>query len=348
MFFNKHCPGINITSIGGYHIREAGATREQDLGFGMAIGIAYLQEGINAGLDIDSFAPRFTFNAFGGSMEFFKEIAFHRAARKMWARILKEKFGAKRPESMRIRVPVTAMVGPSSTTKQRALNNLTRAVVGGIASTLSGGPPAVFPPYDEALGLGWSMEARQLTQDAMRILALEAKMCDVIDPLAGSYYVESLTKEIEEAAWEELKKIEDMGGAVAAIESGYMQKEVARCAAERQSRIEKGEDLIVGVNCFTDEIELDVQTSKLVENPYSPEKRQMAEEKQIAKLTELKKTRNNSEVSRLLKELKEAAKDESKNLMPLFIECAKADVTEQEQCDVLREVFGEWQLDTFV
>ncbi|MDY6932986.1 MAG: methylmalonyl-CoA mutase family protein [Spirochaetota bacterium] len=348
VFFNKNCPGINITSIGGYHIREAGATREQDLSFSMAIGIAYLQEGVDAGLDIDSFARRFTFNAFGGSMEFFKEIAFHRAARRMWARILKERFGAKNEDSMRIRVPVAAMIGNSSTTKQRALNNLTRTVVGGIASAMSGGPPAVFPPYDEALGLGWSREAKQLMMDAIRILIVEAKLTDVLDPLAGSYYVESLTNEIEESAWEELKKIDEMGGAVAAIEDGYMQREVAKSAAEFQRKIDAREEFIVGVNCFTDDNELDVTTSKLVENPYDPEKRMRAEEKQRADLAKIKKSRDNTEVKRLLNELKESAKDEKKNLMPIFIDCAKAYVSEQEQCDVLREVFGEWEKDTFV
>ncbi|MDY6854916.1 MAG: methylmalonyl-CoA mutase family protein [Thermodesulfobacteriota bacterium] len=348
VFFTENCPGINITSIGGYHIREAGATREQDLAYSMAIGIAYLQEGVNAGLDIDSFAPRFTFNAFGGSMEFFKEIAFHRAARKMWANIIKERFKAKKPESMRIRVPFTAMMGCSSSTKIRALNNLTRAAIGGIAGALSGGPPAAGPPYDEPLGLGWSREAKQLMMDAVRIMVLEAKLCDVIDPLAGSYYIESLTKEIEEAAWEELKKIEDMGGAVTAIENGYMQREVAKSAADRQRRIEAGDELIVGVNCFTGENELDVTTSKIVDYPYDPEKRERAEEKQKAALAEIKRTRDNNEVSRLLKELKSVAKDESKNLFPIFIDCAKAYVTEQEQCDVLREIFGEWKLDTFV
>jgi methylmalonyl-CoA mutase N-terminal domain/subunit len=348
VFFTENCPGINITSIGGYHMREGGANREQDLAFSMAIGIAYLQEGINAGLDIDSFAPRFTFNGFGGSMEFFKEIAFQRATRKMWATILKEKFGAKKKESMRIRCQLTAHIGCSSTTKQRALNNVTRAVVGGIAGALSGGVPAVFPPYDEPLGLGWSLEAKQLMQDAVRILVLESKLCDVIDPLAGSYYIESLTKEIYEAAWEELEKIEKMGGAVVAIESGYMQREAAKSAADRQRKVESGEEFIVGVNCFTDEKELDVTTSKIVDYPYDPEKREMAEEIQKTALAEIKRTRDDKEVSRLLKELKEAAKDESKNLFPIFIDCAKAYVTEQEQCDVLREIFGEWDLDTFV
>ncbi|MDY7033674.1 MAG: methylmalonyl-CoA mutase family protein [Thermodesulfobacteriota bacterium] len=347
VFFAENLPKMNITSFAGYHMREGGATRVQDLAFTIANGIAYLQEGVNAGLDIDAFAPRFT-SGFGGSMEFFKEIALQRAGRRMWARILKERFGAKKKDSMRVRGPMTAGIGCSSTTKQRALNNLTRSVVGAIAGVLSGGPPAAFPPYDEPLGLGWSLEARQLAEDATRIIMYETGMCDVIDPLAGSYYVESLTNEIEEAAWKELDKIEEMGGAVAAIETGYMQRESAKSAAERQARIERREDLIVGVNCFTAEYELDVTTSKIIEHPYSEEKRDEAEKRQKANLAEVKRTRNNREVTRLLKELEKAAKKEEENLMPHFIALAKKYASLQEQCDVLRGVFGEWQLDAFI
>jgi methylmalonyl-CoA mutase N-terminal domain/subunit len=343
VFITKYMPNVNITSIGGYHIREAGATRTQDLAFSMAIGIAYLEEGVRAGLDIDSFAPKFTFNAFGGSMELFKEVALQRAARRMWARILKEKFNARDPRSMLIRQSLGAHIGCSSTTAQRPLNNVTRGVVGGIASALSGHPPGVFPPYDEPLGLGWSLEASQLAEDAGRILQYEAKLTEVIDPLAGSYYVEYLTDQIEDEAWNELGKIESMGGAVAAIESGYMQREVSRSAHERQRRIEKGEELVVGVNCFTDESELEVETSRVVPHPYDEEKRERAEELQIAALTKLKRSRDNRYVGELLRDLKMAAKREEENLLPRFIECAEAYVTEQEMCDVLREVFGEWQ-----
>ena len=348
VFLTENLPAMNINGFGGAHIREGGATREQELAFTMANGIAYLQEGVNAGLDVDAFAPRFSFVGFGGSMEFFKEIAFHRASRRMWAKILKERFGAKKSESMRIRSQYTAYSGIGATTKQRALNNLTRSVIGAVAGVLSGGPPVAFPPYDEPLGLGWSLEARQLAEDAMRILMYETGLCDVIDPLAGSYYIESLTNEIEEAAWGELEKVEEIGGSVAAIENGYMQRSIAKSAAERQSRIEKREDLIVGVNCFTEEYEMDVTTSKMVEHPYSEEKRYDAEKKQKANLAEVKRTRNNREVTKLLKELESAAKKEDENLMPIFIDLVKEYATLQEQCDVLRGVFGEWQMDSFV
>ncbi len=343
LFINGHMPNVNITSIGGYHIREAGATREQDLAFSMANAIAYLQVGVDAGLAVDEFAPRFTFNAFGGSMELLKEVAFQRAARRMYARILCERFGARDPRSMRIRQAIGAHIGPSSTTLQRPLNNLTRAVIGAVASVLSGGRPLPFPPYDEPLGLGWSVEALQLAQDAGRIIACESRLLEFTDPFAGSYCMESLTDEIEEAAWEELEKIEKMGGAVAAIESGYMQREVSRSAYERQRSMESGSRLVVGVNCFGGENELEVSTNRLVANPYDPEKREQAEEKQKARLAELKRGRDGREVARLLKELEALAKKEEENLLPHLVECVKAYVTEGEVCGVLRGVFGEYR-----
>ncbi len=348
VFFTENLPGINITSIGGYHIREGGATREQELAFSLAIGIAYLQECIDAGLDIDAFAPKFTFNGFGGSMQVYNEIAFQRASRRMWAKIVRDRFGAKKQDSMRIRCILGAHIGFSSTTKQRALNNLSRSVIGAMAGILSGGPPMASPPYDEPLGLAWSLEARQLSEDATRIIMYETQMCDVIDPFAGSYFMESLTNKMEEAAWQEIERIEQMGGAVKVIEGGYMQREVAKSAAERQARIEKMDELIVGVNCFTEDYELDVTTTKMIAHPYSDEKRYKAEELQKANLVEVKRTRNNREVTRLLGELEKAAKKEEVNLIPIFIDLSKEYATLQEQCDVLRSVFGEWQTDAFI
>lgn len=340
VYLHEHMPGVNITSMGGYHIREAGATRRQDLAFSMTIAIAYLIEGIKTGLKVDAFAPRFTFNAFGGSMEFLKEIAFQRAARRMYARILKEGFGAKDPRSMIIRQPMTAHVGPSSTTIQRPLNNLTRSVVGGIACALSGGRPSTFPPYDEPLGLGWSAEASQLSLDAGRILSSEAKLGDVADPFAGSYAMEAMTDEIEAEAWNELNKIEEMGGAVAAVESGYMQKSVSRSAYEHQKKIASGETLIVGVNCFTGENELEVETSRLVAHPYDPKRRARAEAKQVKDLKKLKAERDNKKVKAMLDGLEKITRNEKENVIPHLIECAKAYVSMQEVCDVFRGVFG--------
>jgi len=293
VFLNEHMPRVNITSMGGYHIREAGATRKQDLAYSMAIAVAYFQEGLNAGLNIDDFAPRFTFNAFGGSMEFLHEIAFQRAARRMYAKIAKEKFGAKDPRSMIIRQPITAHM--------------------------------------------------QLMTDAGRILMCESKLLDVEDPFAGSYCMEALTDEIEGEAWDELKKVEDMGGAVAAIEEGYMQRQVAKSAYERQKAVSGGQKLVVGVNCFTGENELEVETTRLVPHPYDPQKRHRAEEEQIAALKEVRRTRDDKEVARLLGELEQKTRQEEVNLVSHLIECAKAYVTVQEVCDVFREVFGEFE-----
>ncbi|MFO7965593.1 MAG: methylmalonyl-CoA mutase family protein [Desulfobacterales bacterium] len=343
VFLTRHMPNVNITSIGGYHIREAGANRKQDLAYSMAIAMAYLREGVNTGLNVDDFAPRFTFNAFGGSMEFLQEIAFQRAARRMYAFILKEKFGAKNPKSMIIRQPITAHIGPSDTTIQRPLNNLTRAVLGAVAGALSGGSGAPFPPYDEPLGLGWSLEAQQLMQDAGRILTCEARLLDVEDPFAGSYCMEHLTDSIEQEAWEELNKVEAMGGAVAAIESGYLQKQVAKSAYEHQKKVANGDILKVGVNCFTGEHELEVETTRLVPHPYDPGKRERAQEHQIASLNEVRRSRDGREVKRLLSELREKSLQEDENLTYHLIDCAKAYVTIQEVCDTLRDVFGEYE-----
>jgi methylmalonyl-CoA mutase N-terminal domain/subunit len=343
VFCTEHMPKLNITSIGGYHIREAGATRTQDLAFSMANAAAYLQAGVDAGLEVDRFAPMFTFNAFGGSMEIYQEIAFQRGARRMYARLLKERFGAKNPRSMLIRQPVSAHIGCSSTTLQRPLNNLTRAVIGGLAAGMSGAMPMSFPPFDEPLGLGHSLEAVQLSLDATRIMIHEAKITDVNDPWAGSYMMESLTDEIEEGAWAEFEKIEKMGGAVAAIESGYMQKAVAKSAYERQKRIEKQEDLVVGVNCFNDENEIEVHVNRVVDETYDEGLMSSAEERQKAALAKLKGEREDRAVKATLSTLKEHAGDESVNLMPDILACVKAEATLQEICDVLRDVFGEAQ-----
>ncbi|MBL0714924.1 MAG: methylmalonyl-CoA mutase [Desulfosarcina sp.] len=340
-FCTNHMPNFNVTSIGGYHMREAGASRKQDLAFSMAIGAAYLQTGIDAGLDIDSFAPKFTFNAFGGSMEIYKEIAFQRAARRMWAGMLKNRFGAKNPRGMMIRQISTAHIGCSSTQLQRPLNNLARAVIGGMAAGMSGGIPGTFPPYDEPLGLGHSLEAQQLSHDGTRILIYEAKVGEVVDPWAGSYFMESLTDEIENSSREEFDKIEKMGGAVAAIENGYMQKAVARSSYEKQKKIESQEEFIVGVNCFAGSHEIEVSIDRSVEEVYSADLMATAEARQIENLDRLKQDRNNKEVDRSLQALKKSAGDETKNLMPDILACVKCYATLQEICDELRGVFGE-------
>lgn len=342
-YCTEHLPLMNTISICGYHMREAGATGPQVLAYTFSNAIAYVQLAIDAGLDVDVFLPRFTFLNFGGSMELFKEIAVNRAGRRMWAKIVRERFGSKNPRCWILRQVAAGGSGEATKTVQRPLNNFTRAVLGGVASALSGGVPFTGFPYDEPLGLGHSLEGWQLNIDAMRIMTLEAKLCEVTDPLAGSYYVESLTDQVEEEAWREIEKIDAMGGAAAAIEKGYMQREITKSAYQFQRALETGERVIVGVNQFTGEQELEVLPSRLVEHPYDPQKRAAAEEKQIAKLAGVKRERDNESVQACLNRLDEAARDEEVNLIPPILEAVKAYATLGEMCHVLRGVFGEYQ-----
>ncbi len=342
VFCVEHATGINPVSISGYHMREAGATAAQTLAFTLSNAIAYFQLGVDAGLDIDKFASQMTFLTLGGSMDFYTEVAVRRAERRMFAKIMKERFKAKEPRSWIQRQPGVLFVA-SATTKQRPLNNLTRAVVGGIASAMAGYVPAPYPPYDEALGLGWSLEAQQLSEDAMRILICEAGICDVLDPFAGSYFMESLTDQIEEEAWEIISKIDEMGGAVAAIENGYIQREIARSAYEFQKGIETGLNVVVGVNAFLGENELEVETSRLVAHPYDPKKREEAEQRQLDNLAKVKRERDNEAVKASLERLKEAAQDESVNLIPPLMECVRLYASEGEMVDTLKGVFGEYE-----
>lgn len=342
-YCTEHAPRMNTISICGYHIREAGATGPQAVAFTFANAIAYAQLAIDAGLEPDAFLPRFTFLSFGGSMEFFNEVALQRAARRMWAKIARDRLEAKDPRCWILRQAAAASTGEVTKTVQRPLNNFIRGVIGGVASSLSGGGPFTGFPYDEPLGLGHSLEGWQLQIDAMRILFLEAKLCEVSDPLAGSYYVESLTDEVEEEAWREIERIDALGGAVAAIESGYMQREIAKSAYQFQREVETRERVIVGVNRFTGEHELEVTTTRLVEHPYDPVKRAEAEEKQIASLAKVKRERDNERVKACLKRLDEAARDEEVNLIPPILEAVKAYATLGEMCRILRDIFGEYQ-----
>ncbi len=344
VYCTENMPLMNTISICGNHMREQGATAPQVLAFIISNLIAYIQLGVDAGLDVDEFVPRFSANHLSGSMEFFKEIALQRATRRLWAKTMKERFGAKNPRTCLYRPSQWARQGDYSCTVQRPLNNLTRAIIGGIAGALSGGNPGVVPPYDEPLGLGWSGEALQLNEDARRIIQYEAQLCDVLDPLAGSYYVESLTDEIEREAEEIIAKIDAMGGVVSAIENGFIQQEISRSAYEYQKQVENGQKIIVGVNAFTSEHELEVLTNRLVPHPYDAERRAQAEEKQIANLRKVKQDRNNGKVEKTLKRLKEVAGDEKVNLIPPILETVKTYATVGEICDVLRSVFGEYQL----
>jgi methylmalonyl-CoA mutase N-terminal domain/subunit len=342
VFCAENAPGINPVSISGYHMREAGASAAQALAFTLSNGIAYFQLGIDAGLEVDKFAGQMTFLSLGGSMDFYREIAVRRAERRMWAKIMKERFEAKNPRSWIQRQPGVLFLA-AATTAQRPLNNLTRGVVGAMASAMAGFGPLVAPPYDEPLGLGWSLEAQQLSEDAMRVLICEAGITDVLDPFAGSYFMESLTDEVEAEAWEIINKIDEMGGAVAAIEQGYLQREIARSAYEFQRGVEMGEKVIVGVNAFLGENELEVETSRLVAHPYDPKKREEAEQRQLDNLAQVKKERDNEAVKASLERLKEAANDESVNLIPPLMDCARLYASEGEMVNALKEVFGEYE-----
>lgn len=342
-YCTEHMPLMNPISICGYHMREAGATAAQMVAFTLCNAMAYVQLGIDAGIDVDTFMRRFTFLVWSTGMDFFNEIARARAGRRVWAKIMRERFGAKDPRSWMLRGGGGMGVPTHTLTAQRPLNNVTRNVIVGIGNALSGAVPFGGVPYDEPMGLGHSLEAEQLSMDAGRVLQFEARVADVIDPLAGSYYVESLTDQMEEEIWEIINRVDAMGGAVAAIESGYMQREIARSAYEYQKEMETGERVVVGVNRFTGERELEVLTTRLVEHPYDPVKRAEAEEKQLKALAELKRGRDDGQVRATLKRLKEEARDESVNLIPPILEAVKAYATLGEICGVLREVFGEYQ-----
>ncbi len=342
VYCNENLPNLNPVSISGYHMREAGASRVQALAFTMCNAIAYVQVGVDAGLDVDSFIGRFSFNTLGGGMEVLKEICARRASRRMWARIVKDRFGSKNPRSQILREAGGFLTGAWNCTTQRPMNNLTRAVIGGFAGALAGYIPSAEPPYDEPLGLGWSIEAQQLAEDAAKILHYEAKLSQVQDPLAGSYFFESMTDQIEKEAWELIGKVDSMGGSVAAIDNGFMQRAVAESAHQYQRKLENKEELVVGVNAFTGPQEIEVLPNRAIPYPYDVNKRAKAEDLQVAKLTQIRKKRDNTRVKKALKVVEEVSLDENVNVLPATIESVKAYATIGEICAVLRKTLGEY------
>jgi methylmalonyl-CoA mutase N-terminal domain/subunit len=325
----NHLPLFNPISICGYHLREAGATAVQELGFMFSHAIAYIEAVLDQGLAIDRFAPRFSF-LLGCGQNFFEEIAKYRAARKMWARIMRERFGAKEKRSLLLRG--TAGIARYDKTVQKPFNNIVRGTIQAMATLLGGtmaGGRSV--PYDEALGL-YTETARRIADDTPRILRLEARLGDVIDPLAGSYYVESLTRTIEEEAWKIIEKVDSLGGAVKAIEDGYIQAEIAESAYGYQQALERGERILVGVNKYVAEDE-----------PMSAmEVDRAVEEKMIEALKRFKASRDVRKVSEALAGVRKASEG-THNLMPPIIEAVKAKATVGEICHTLREVFGEYK-----
>ena len=332
-YCSKNVPLWNTISISGYHIREAGSTAAQEIAFTIADGIAYVEAAIKAGMDVDAFAGRLSFfwNAHNNVLE---EVAKFRASRRVWAKVMKERFGAKKAKSMMLRVH-TQTAG-SMLTAQQPNNNIVRVALQTAAAVMGGTQSLHTNSKDEALALP-TTESVTIALRTQQIVAYESGLADTIDPLGGSYYVEALTNKIEAECWDYIKKIDELGGAPEAIAKGYIQKEIQDSAYKWQMDVEKGNRIIVGVNKFQQEEEppknllrVDGSVGKL----------------QAEKIAALKARRDNAKVEETLAALKAGCADESVNLMPLILEAVKAYATEGEICGVMREVFGEYQAHT--
>ncbi len=324
-------PNWNTISISGYHIREAGSTAAQEIAFTLANGIAYVQAAIDAGLDVDTFAPNLSF-FFNAHNNFLEEIAKFRAARRMWARIMRERFGAKNPKSWMLRFH-TQTAG-STLTAQQPMNNIIRVTLQALAAVLGGTQSLHTNSMDEALWLPTEDSVRVALR-TQQIIAYESGVADVVDPLAGAYLIEHLTNDLEEKANAYIKTIDEMGGALAAIEAGYIQAEIADAAYRTQQAIERGEQIIVGVNEFTVEEET-IPLKRLKVDP-------AIEEQQRAHLAQIRRERDQERTSAILARIEAAARQPDVPLMPLFIEAVEASATLGEICGVLRQVWGEYQ-----
>lgn len=329
-YCSKNVPNWNTISISGYHIREAGSTASQEIAFTIADGIAYAEAAIKAGLDVDAFAGRLSFfwNAHNNVLE---EVAKFRASRRVWAKVMKERFGAKNPKSWMLRVH-TQTAG-SMLTAQQPNNNIVRVALQTAAAVMGGTQSLHTNSRDEALALP-TEESVMVALRTQQIVAYESGLADVIDPLAGSYYVEALTNKIEAEAWEYIKKIDEIGGAVAAIEKGYIQKEIQDSAYKWQMDVESGAKTIVGVNKFQVE-EKPVEGLLKVDASVG--------EKQKAKVEAMKAKRDGAAVKASLEALEKACADENENLMPFILSAVKTYATLGEICGVMRKVFGEYE-----
>ena len=325
-FGTKEVPRWNPISISGYHIREAGSTAVQELAFTLADGIAYVEAALERGLAVDSFAPRLSF-FFNSHIDFFEEIAKYRAARRMWAKIMSERFKAKDQRSMWLRFH-TQTAG-CSLTAQQPYNNVIRTSLEALAAVLGGTQSLHTNSLDEVLALP-TEEAATIALRTQQIIAEESGVANTIDPLGGSFYIERLTKDMEEEAFEYIKKIDDMGGMVAAIERNYPQLEIADAAYKYQKQIDSKEKTVVGVNKYVTEEEIPVEILQIEAE---------LEEKQIQWTNQVKDTRDNKKVKNALEKLGESAQRDD-NLMHPIIDAVKEYATEQEICDVFREVFG--------
>lgn len=326
-YCSKELPRWNTISISGYHIREAGSTAVQELAFTLANGKAYLKAAQKVGLDINVFAKRLSF-FFNAHNNFFEEVAKFRAARRMWAKITKD-LGATDEKAMKLRFHT--QTGGSTLTAQQPLNNVSRVTLQALAAVLGGTQSLHTNGYDEALSLP-TEEAAKIALRTQQVIGFESGVTDTVDPLAGSYFVENLTNEVEKAAWAYIEKIDAMGGSVQAIEDGYMQEEIARSAYQYQQDIESGDKILVGVNKFTTEGDKKIPLLKIDDSI-----RQI----QTKKLDILKAERDSAKVAACLKEIEARAKD-GRNLMPAVVEAVDNEATLGEVSDVLRGVFGEF------
>lgn len=329
-YCSKNIPKWNTISVGAYHIREAGASEVQEIAFAFANAMAYIDAAIKAGQKVDDFAPGISW-IFTAGLDFFGEVAKFRAARRLWARIMKERYGASVPKAQMLRVHVHT--AGSVLTAQQPLNNVVRITWQALSAVLGGIQSMACCAYDEAIALP-TEESATLALRTQQLLAYESGVTDTIDPLAGSYYIETLTDKIEKEAYDYIDKIDRMGGAVAAIEQGYMQQEMAAHAYEYQHEVELGKRTVIGINKFNDSKKLaeqDVLTADL-----------SVGERQIARLEKMKAARDNEAVNAALEKLREAAKG-TENLMPYLIDAVKTYATLGEICGVLREEFGEYK-----
>ncbi|MBD3225928.1 MAG: methylmalonyl-CoA mutase [Caldithrix sp.] len=329
-YCSAEIPKWNTISISGYHIREAGSTAAQEVAFTLADGIEYIKAAVKAGLDVDKFAGRLSF-FFNAHNDLLEEVAKFRAARRIWAKIMKEKFGAQNERSMMLRFHT--QTGGSTLTAQQPDNNIVRVTIQTLAAVLGGTQSLHTNSKDEALGLP-TEQAVRIALRTQQIVAHESGITHSVDPLAGSYHVESLTDKIEDEVWTYLNKIEELGGMVQAIEAGYVQKEIQDAAYKYQREIEDNKRILVGVNEFKVEDPMPDDILKV-----DPELRK----RQIEKVTKVRENRNSDQVQQKLEALGQAAVDPSANLMPYIIDAAKSYATLGEICNVLRNEFGEHQ-----
>jgi methylmalonyl-CoA mutase N-terminal domain/subunit len=329
VYATEHMPRWNTVSISGYHIREAGSTAAQELAFTLSDGFAYVEAGIEAGLDVDDFAPRLSF-FFNSHIDFFEEIAKFRAARRIWATVMKEKYGAKDERSLLMRFHTqTAGV---SLTAQEPYNNVARTAFEALAAILGGTQSLHTNSFDEALALP-SEEAVRIAVRTQQIAALETGVTNTIDPLGGSYFVEALTDELERQAYAYFKQIEDLGGVVKAIEEGFQMREIAEASARYQREIEAQQRYIVNVNAFEPKDEKDVETHRVS---------QEVGENQLKRLEELKQRRDNEQVEKCLDAIKRAAEARENTMYPV-IEAVRAYATVGEISSAMQEVYGTYR-----